>query len=289
VRDSQGALSHVEDLTLGFYAPYQDSALPGGLPEWHKYQNLVANVPNPTTHGVRSEQDPLRNPDHNPSGSQGSQLEQQKHIAGEHGGEFNNQSWAAYIDNDLDLLGAAPDRSQAIGPIPGEVSANLPLVDPQPWASVPDPAVPAPVDQVLLEPGPYHSEAAGSGAGEISVELPFPSEKTGTKHLLSPMGSPEASIKRHSPFQNQPGNPARMASMNDSRSLTSPSALSHLSRRLEIPRNDSQGPRSNFAPGYTLGMISGVRSWVRCFTYSKHGMRLLTLILDDKKLSNRPR
>jgi choline-phosphate cytidylyltransferase len=73
----------------------------------------------------------------------------------------------------------------------------------------------------------------------------------------------------------RPGSPARMASMDDSRSLTSPSALSHLSRRLEIPRNDSPGPGSDFATGYSLGLIGGVRSWVRCFTSCKYGMPLL--------------
>lgn len=63
----------------------------------------------------------------------------------------------------------------------------------------------------------------------------------------------------------RPGSPARMASYDDSSkggSLTSPSALSHLSRRLEIPRGDSPGPASDFATGYSLGLIGGVRSWV---------------------------
>ncbi|KAI6710881.1 hypothetical protein JHW43_006612, partial [Diplocarpon mali] len=61
----------------------------------------------------------------------------------------------------------------------------------------------------------------------------------------------------------RPGSPARMMSYDESRagSLTSPSALSHLSRRLEIPRNDSPGPGSDFATGYSLGLIGGVRSW----------------------------
>jgi hypothetical protein len=56
-----------------------------------------------------------------------------------------------------------------------------------PWTSMPDPAVPTGF-QVLFEPGPNHSSATGSGAGEISTDLPFPSQaskKTGTKHLLS--------------------------------------------------------------------------------------------------------
>ncbi|PVH86655.1 cholinephosphate cytidylyltransferas-like protein [Cadophora sp. DSE1049] len=63
----------------------------------------------------------------------------------------------------------------------------------------------------------------------------------------------------------RPGSPARMASYDDSNkggSLTSPSALSHLSRRLEIPRADSPGPGSDFATGYSLGLIGGVRSWM---------------------------
>jgi choline-phosphate cytidylyltransferase len=63
----------------------------------------------------------------------------------------------------------------------------------------------------------------------------------------------------------RPGSPARMASYDESSksgALTSPSALSHLSRRLEIPRGDSPGPGSDFATGYSLGLIGGVRSWV---------------------------
>ncbi|KAL3424323.1 choline-phosphate cytidylyltransferase [Phlyctema vagabunda] len=64
----------------------------------------------------------------------------------------------------------------------------------------------------------------------------------------------------------RPGSPARMNSYDESNkssaSLTSPSALTHLSRRLEIPRNDSPGPGSDFATGYSLGLIGGVRSWM---------------------------
>jgi choline-phosphate cytidylyltransferase len=63
----------------------------------------------------------------------------------------------------------------------------------------------------------------------------------------------------------RPGSPARMTSYDDSKgTLTSPSALLHLSRRLEIPRADSPGPGSDFATGYSLGLIGGVRSWVSC-------------------------
>lgn len=62
----------------------------------------------------------------------------------------------------------------------------------------------------------------------------------------------------------RPGSPARMASYDDSGKgpLTSPTALSHLRSRLEIPRADSPGPGSDFATGYSLGLIGGVRSWV---------------------------
>jgi len=43
----------------------------------------------------------------------------------------------------------------------------------------------------------------------------------------------------------------------------SSAALTHLSH-LEIPRPDSPGGRasSDFATGYSLGLIGGVRSWV---------------------------
>jgi choline-phosphate cytidylyltransferase len=65
----------------------------------------------------------------------------------------------------------------------------------------------------------------------------------------------------------RPGSPARMNSYEENNkstgSLTSPTALSHLSRRLEIPRPDSPGVGgSDFATGYSLGLIGGVRSWV---------------------------
>jgi choline-phosphate cytidylyltransferase len=64
----------------------------------------------------------------------------------------------------------------------------------------------------------------------------------------------------------RPGSPARMASFNDetgkaSGPLRSPSALQHLSERLEISHNTAPG--SDFATGYSLGLIGGVRSWVR--------------------------
>jgi len=66
----------------------------------------------------------------------------------------------------------------------------------------------------------------------------------------------------------RPGSPARQHSYDDGTnkdgSLRSPSALSHLSSRLEIPnRATSPGPGiADFATGYSLGLIGGVRSWV---------------------------
>ncbi len=68
----------------------------------------------------------------------------------------------------------------------------------------------------------------------------------------------------------RPGSPARMSSYDESNKngpLTSPSTLSHLSRRLEIQRADSPGPGSDFATGYSLGLIGGVRSWVSHFIF----------------------
>lgn len=63
----------------------------------------------------------------------------------------------------------------------------------------------------------------------------------------------------------RPASPARMTTNEDmakSSSLTSPTALSHLRSRLDIPRPDSPGPGNDFATGYSLGLIGGVRSWV---------------------------
>lgn len=71
----------------------------------------------------------------------------------------------------------------------------------------------------------------------------------------------------------RPGSPAGGASRAGSEgvaehtggSLTSPTALAHLSH-LDIPRQESpgggRGASSDFATGYSLGLIGGVRSWV---------------------------
>lgn len=47
---------------------------------------------------------------------------------------------------------------------------------------------------------------------------------------------------------------------------TSPSALSRLSH-LEIPGRGQERGSSDFAAGYSLGLIGGVRSWVRAFFF----------------------
>ena len=61
----------------------------------------------------------------------------------------------------------------------------------------------------------------------------------------------------------RPGSPPRMTRDDEQGktgvSAMSPSALSHLSHRLETPQNNST---NDFATGYSLGLIGGVRSWV---------------------------
>ena len=72
----------------------------------------------------------------------------------------------------------------------------------------------------------------------------------------------------------RPASPARTPTHEKPDGLTSPtavaspSALSRLSH-LEIPRlGSAQGGSSDFAAGYNLGLIGGVRSWVRIVTLS---------------------
>lgn len=65
--------------------------------------------------------------------------------------------------------------------------------------------------------------------------------------------------------QSRPGSPGpgRLSMHEEDRrgnSLSSPSALSHISSRLNIP--GTGGPSNDFAAGYSLGLIGGVRSWV---------------------------
>ncbi|KAM0797444.1 hypothetical protein BDR22DRAFT_882136 [Usnea florida] len=68
----------------------------------------------------------------------------------------------------------------------------------------------------------------------------------------------------------RPGSPARGPSRNGSEDLSggqksSPAALAHLAH-LDVPRPESPGGRrgasSDFATGYSLGLIGGVRSWM---------------------------
>lgn len=71
----------------------------------------------------------------------------------------------------------------------------------------------------------------------------------------------------------RPGSPARGLSKVGSETgisspgrLQSPTALAHLPH-LDVPRQESpgRGPSSDFATGYSLGLIGGVRSWVSRF------------------------
>jgi choline-phosphate cytidylyltransferase len=69
----------------------------------------------------------------------------------------------------------------------------------------------------------------------------------------------------------RPGSPARMGSYSEEHAksasaLNSPSALAHLSHRLQIPGSSPSGPSNDFATGYSLGLIGGVRSWVSDLT-----------------------
>lgn len=61
--------------------------------------------------------------------------------------------------------------------------------------------------------------------------------------------------------------PGRGTNAGDSKSTaTSPTSVAHLGH-LDVPRSDSpvRGPSSDFAAGYSLGLIGGVRSWVGSF------------------------
>ncbi len=66
--------------------------------------------------------------------------------------------------------------------------------------------------------------------------------------------------------------------------MKSPTALAHLSH-LDIPRPESpggsKGPSSDFATGYSLGLIGGVRSWVSGAERSRYAQA--NVVLDDSK------
>lgn len=77
----------------------------------------------------------------------------------------------------------------------------------------------------------------------------------------------------------RPASPARGVSRNavetspdqaSGAAVTSPTALSHMTH-LDIPRPESpagsRGPSNDFATGYSLGLIGGVRSWVNPRTH----------------------
>ena len=63
----------------------------------------------------------------------------------------------------------------------------------------------------------------------------------------------------------RPSSPARSSLGSEPGPAKSPTSLSHLPR-LDVPRADSpggsSGPSNDFATGYSLGLIGGVRSWV---------------------------
>jgi choline-phosphate cytidylyltransferase len=68
----------------------------------------------------------------------------------------------------------------------------------------------------------------------------------------------------------RPASPARtptQAERDTAATATSPSALSRLSH-LEIPGRAQGRESSDFAAGYSLGLIGGVRSWVSGLTYA---------------------
>lgn len=82
--------------------------------------------------------------------------------------------------------------------------------------------------------------------------------------------------------QSRPGSPARGRAVGngfsesgaDASGLKSPTALAHLSH-LDVPRAESPSGRAShdFATGYSLGLIGGVRSWVG---YDSHSRSFLT-------------
>ena len=63
----------------------------------------------------------------------------------------------------------------------------------------------------------------------------------------------------------RPSSPARSSLGSEQGPSKSPNSLTHLPR-LDVPRADSpggsNGPSNDFATGYSLGLIGGVRSWV---------------------------
>ena len=89
--------------------------------------------------------------------------------------------------------------------------------------------------------------------------------------------------------QSRPGSPARGRATGrsssdgggETSSAKSPTALTHLGH-LDIPRPDSpsRGASNDFATGYSLGLIGGVRSWVSIHTGAAV-LYLAHIIIDD--------
>lgn len=68
----------------------------------------------------------------------------------------------------------------------------------------------------------------------------------------------------------RPGSPGATTSNegpSKGNSIASPSTISLPNRRLDTPNSEGTGPGSDFATGYSLGLIGGVRSWVRQNSY----------------------
>jgi choline-phosphate cytidylyltransferase len=77
----------------------------------------------------------------------------------------------------------------------------------------------------------------------------------------------------------RPSSPARLKANGDS-NISPKGPLAQLSR-LEVPRSPTPaGSSSDFAAGYSLGLIGGVRSWVRDNPLAENCKQLLTLFLD---------
>ena len=69
-------------------------------------------------------------------------------------------------------------------------------------------------------------------------------------------------------WRSRPSSPARFGGSKDTSGAKSPTAASHLG----VPRPESPGPingaSNDFAAGYSLGLIGGVKSWVRLMPFA---------------------
>lgn len=81
----------------------------------------------------------------------------------------------------------------------------------------------------------------------------------------------------------RPASPAPSSRDRSEGKMASPTALAHLSH-LEIPKTTANGTNtasSDFAAGYSLGLIGGVRSWVSSKVLLARGFLILTAVQDD--------